>query len=228
MIYTVIPGGFDEPRQLLGEVFEQLVAPHTRPSERLWHGHRTFHVDGSTFSMSDTAELRKAFGTPSGQAKGCGFPVAHLLVLFNAATGMLFDAWAAPLHTGDLAHTSEAHAYLDAGDVLIGDDAYSGYPHLASLVRQRLNGLFPVHHLRIVDFKKKRPHNVEGAKRTVKGRPTSRWIKSLGQTDQLVEYFKPKQRPSRMSQREYDQLPKSVLVRELRRTVTRPGVKRQL
>ena len=42
-----------------------------------WRRHRTFHVDGSTFSMPDTSALRAAFGAVSGQAKGCGFPVAQ-------------------------------------------------------------------------------------------------------------------------------------------------------
>jgi len=210
-------------QDLLGAVNDCLM-PQTRRDAHLWHGHRTFHVDGSTFSMPDTPELRKAFGTASGQQPGCGFPVAHLLVLFSAATGLLVDAWASPLRTGDLAQTPEAHVHLDPGDVLIGDDTFSGYPHLASLVRQGLHGLFPVHHLRILDFAKGRPHNVEGAKDAVKGRPTSRWIRSLGKEDQLVEYVKPRSRPAWMTRAAYDALPASITVRELRRTVTRPGL----
>jgi Transposase DDE domain len=207
---------------LLNEVY-QLVVPHTRKEEHLWHGHRTFHIDGSTFSMPDTPELRKAFGMPSGQEPGCGFPVAHLLVLFSAATGMLIDTWASPLRTGDLAETPEAHLHLDAGDILIGDDTFSGYPHLASLQKQGLHGLFPVHHQRIVDFKKNRRHCGKG-KKAVAGMPRSRWIKSLGKEDQLVEYFKAGPVPKWMSKSEYDALPDSIIVRELRRTVVRPGL----
>lgn len=207
---------------LLNEVY-QLVVPHTRKAEHLWHGHRTFHIDGSTFSMPDTPVLRKAFGMPSGQRPGCGFPVAHLLMLFSAATGMLIDTWASPLRTGDLAETTEAHLHLDEGDILIGDDTFSGYPHLASLTKQGLHGLFPVHHLRIVDFKKGRPHCGAGQK-AVAGMPRSRWIKSLGKEDQLVEYFKAGPAPTWMRQEEYDALPESIIVRELRRTVVRPGL----
>ena len=73
--------------------------------EHRWHGHRTFHIDGSTFSMPDTPQLRRVFGTPSNQSGGCGFPTAHLLVLFSASTGILLDAWASPLRTGDQQHT---------------------------------------------------------------------------------------------------------------------------
>ena len=201
----------------------QRVVPQMSEEQHLWHGHRTFHIDGSTFSMPDTPELAEAFGMPTNQKPGCGFPVAHLLVLFSAATGLLIDCWAAALHTSDLAQTPEAHMHLDRGDILIGDDYYSGYTHLASLAKQGLHGLFPVHHLRIVDFKKHRPYCPEG-KTPVKGMPRSRWIKSLGKEDQLVEYFKPKSRPDWISQAEYDALPESMTVRELRRTVTRPGL----
>ena len=56
-----------------------------------WHGHRTWLVDGSSCSMPDTPALQKHFGQPTGQRKGCGFPVAHLLVLFEAASGRLLD-----------------------------------------------------------------------------------------------------------------------------------------
>jgi hypothetical protein len=207
---------------LLNEVY-QAVVPLTRRNEHLWHGHRTFHIDGSTFSMPDTPELRKSFGLPSGPKEGCAFPVAHLLVLFSAATGLLIDAWASPLRTGDLAETPEAHLHLDQGDILIGDDSYSGYPHLALLKKQDLHGVFPVHHLRIVDFTKGRPHCAEGEK-AVAGMPRSRWIKSLGKEDQLVEYFKPHAQPAWMTAAEYESLPDSIIVRELRRTVVRPGL----
>jgi Transposase DDE domain len=198
--------------------------PATRLHEHRWLGrHRVFHVDGSTFSMPDTPELRKAFGTPSGQKPGCGFPVAHLLVLFNAQTGLLVDAWAGPLRTGDVAQMSEAHLHLDAGDVLVGDDSFSGYANLALLASQNLHALLPVHHLRVVDFTKGRPHCGEGTK-AVAGMPRSRWVKSLGKEDQLVEYFKPKQPALWMTSAEHDALPDSIVVRELRRTVERPGL----
>jgi hypothetical protein len=207
---------------VLHDVYQRFV-PLTRRDEHLWHGHRTFHIDGSTFSMSDTPDLRKAFGLPSGPKEGCAFPVAHLLVMFSASTGLLVDAWASPFRAGDLAETPEAHKQLAKGDILIGDDTFSGYPHLAMLHQQGIHGLFPTHHLRIVNFQTNRPHCGEG-KKAIAGMPRSRWIKSLGKTDQLVEYFKPPAKPKRMSQEEFDALPESIIVRELRRTVVRPGM----
>ena len=67
-----------------------------------WRGHRTFHLDGSSFSIPDTPELQKEFGQPGGQRPGCGFPVAHVLALFHAGTGFLLKILTAPLRTHDI------------------------------------------------------------------------------------------------------------------------------
>jgi hypothetical protein len=197
----------------------------TQQPNHLWLGrHRVFHIDGSTFSMPDTPELVRAFGLPSGPAPGCGFPTAHLLVLFHAQTGLLLDAWAAPLRTGDVTQVAEAHAHLSSGDVLIGDESFGSYAHLAMLMRLGLHGLFPLHRQRVVDFTKGRPYSLAGGGRDrVPGTPRSRWIKSLGKDDQLVEYFKPRELPPWLSREQYDALPDSIVVRELRRPVRRPG-----
>jgi hypothetical protein len=197
----------------------------TRHPGHLWLGrHRVFHVDGSSFSMPDTPELRGAFGLPHGPKAGCGFPTAHLLVLFHAQTGLLLDAWASPLRTGDVAQVAEVHAHLSAGDVLVGDESFGSYAHLAMLLGLGLHGLFPLHRKRVVDFTPGRPHSTARCGRErVPGMPRSRWIKSLGKEDQLVEYFKPAELPAWMSREQYDALPNSIIVRELRRTMRRPA-----
>jgi Transposase DDE domain len=200
--------------------------PRTHEERHLWHGHRTFHVDGSTFSMPDTKELRDAFGTPHGPAPGCAFPVAHLLVMFSAATGFLIDAAASPLHTSDVSVAAELHAHLDEGDILVGDDSFSGYAHIALLSQAKLHAVVPNHHLRIVDFTPGRAHTRLSGKNVVAGLPRSRWIKSLGKDDQLVEWFKPHNAPAWMSQQQHDALPDSILVREVQRTVRLPDRRR--
>jgi len=56
-------------RTLFTEVYDKFV-PHLSREQRLWHGRRTFHIDGSTFSMPDTPQLQKALGMPSGTKPG--------------------------------------------------------------------------------------------------------------------------------------------------------------
>jgi hypothetical protein len=48
-------------------------------------------------------------------------------------------------------------------------------------------------------------------------------VRSLGTDDQIVEWFKPSQKPKWMSAAEWKSLPPTLMVREIRRTITRPG-----
>ena len=194
-----------------------------RREEYRWRGHRTWHIDGSSFSMPDTPELQEHFGQPGKQKPGCGFPVAHLLGLFDARTGLIRRAIASPLRTHDLSKATQTHEHLQPGDLLIGDTAFGSYAHFALLVQADLHGLFPAHQIRITDFTPHRPHVRPGTKNPPKGLPRSRWIKSLGKRDQWVEWFKPSQKPQWISQEQYDALPESIIVRETRRTIHRKG-----
>jgi hypothetical protein len=187
-----------------------------------WHGHRTFHLDGSSFSMPDTPELQQHFGQPGGQRAGCGFPVAHLLTLFHAGTGFLLQVLAAPLRTHDMAQVALLHPELEKGDVLIGDRAFGSFAHFALLVGRGLQGVFRAHQKQRIDFRVRRPHNRPGQK-WQKGLPTSRWLKRLGVLDQLVEYAKPKERPDWLTAADYAVLPETLVLRELRYPIEQRG-----
>jgi hypothetical protein len=194
-----------------------------RPGAR-WRGHRVFGVDGSSFSMPDSPELRQEFGYPPGQAEGCGFPTAHLLVQFDLRHGYLLRAVAAPGRTHDMAHAALLHQDLRPGDVVLGDRALCSYAYLALCRRRRLHGLFRAHQRLIVCFRPHRRHAGPGkAQPQDAGRPRSRWLKRLGEHDQLVEYFKPSKRPSWMTAAAYAALPASVVAREVRFRVRLPG-----
>src|SRR5688500_10025944 len=55
------------PLAVYERLLEQTSRTALRSSSRpLWHEHRTFLVDGSSFSMPDTAELQAHFGQPRG------------------------------------------------------------------------------------------------------------------------------------------------------------------
>jgi len=190
-----------------------------------WLGHRVHILDGTSFSMPDTPELRGHFGQPTGQKPGCGFPVAHLLALFDAKTGVWEADVVSPLYTGDVSNTPQVHGAVGEGDVVLGDDSFSGYAHVALLLQGKKHALVPNHHRRLVDFTPGRRHLRPGGRNEgdPKGLPTSRWIRSLGENDQLVEWFKPAGKPRWMSDEQFDALPESIVVREVRRTVRRKG-----
>jgi hypothetical protein len=204
--------------QRVAEAFRPTIDAYGR-----WHGHRTFHVDGSSFSMPDTPELQAAFGQPGNQKPGCGFPVAHILTLFHAGTGFLLKVLAAPLRTHDMDQVAQVHPEMQAGDVFIGDRGFCSFTQLALLLGRRLHGLFRAHQRLNIDFRPGRAYNGPGRSRWRKGLPHSRWLKRLGVQDQWVEYFKPKQRPEWLAAADFDALPDAITVRELRYQILQRG-----
>lgn len=190
-----------------------------------WLGHRVFHVDGSSFSMPDTLALQEHFGQSGTQRPGCGFPTAHWLVETHAATGMITKMLAAPLRTHEMSGVAQLHPELGAGDVLVADRGFCSYAHLVLLLQRGAHGLLRIHQNTIVDFTPHREHVMpsKGSQEKHKGKPRSRWIKKLGVTDQVVEWFKPTNRPVWMSAEQYAALPPSITVRELRYVIRAKG-----
>jgi Transposase DDE domain len=207
-------------RAVLREMVKGLI-PATE-AVGLWLGHRTFLADGSTFSMPDTPELQAHFGQPGGQAKGCGFPIAHILALFHAGTGLLLEVIAAPLRSHDMAGVLGILPLLMAGDILVADRGFCSFAHLALLLKKGAHAVFRLHQKQIADFTPGRAH-AQPRKAAPKGMPRSRWVSACGLMDQVVEYFKPAQCPKWMSEDEYRVLPESIMVRELRYRITAPG-----
>ena len=207
------------------ELFERLVNSVTRSLRRCgetgrWHGHRVMLTDGSGFSMPDTPELQAYFGQPGGQRPGCGFPVAHFLAMVDAQTGFLDDVIVSPMRTHDMAHASELHPKLSAGDVVVADRGFCSFAHLALLSQANLHAVFRVHHRQIVDFHLHRP---SASQVWGQGIPTSRWIKRQGHCDQIVAWRKPKRRPKWMTERAFASLPKELVVREIKYRIREGG-----
>lgn len=210
--------------RLLETVVESLAS--CRDAAATWCGHRVWLLDGSSCSMPDTPALQQVFGQPGAQKPGCGFPVAHLLTLFHAGTGLLQRIVTAPLRTHDLADAWRMHPELAPGDVLLADRGFCSYAHLALLACRGLFGVFRLHQKVIVSFCKGRLH-IPPRKyawcQGLRGLPRSRWVRWLGHLDQVVEFFKPKQRPRWIAADAYAALPSSLLVRELRFRIVVPG-----
>jgi hypothetical protein len=204
------------PLALFQELLERLcdaLFPEVHKTGR-WRGHRTWLMDGSSYSMPDTPELQARFGQPSQQSKGCGFPVAHMLVLFHAGTGLLLRILASPMRTHDMRHAATMHPELDEGDILIADRGFASFTHLALLFRRKMHALFRCHQKQIVSFRVGRKHTKQRSPR--KGMPRSRFVRRLGRWDQLVEYTKPLQKPRWIDRAMFTKLPETLLVREVR------------
>ena len=179
-----------------------------------WRGHRTWLVDGSRGSMPDTKALQKEFGQPGPQKKGCGFPIAHLLGLFDAYSGMLRELLAWPLRTHDLSKVWALHPLMRTGDVGVGDRGFCSYAHIATLLGRGMEAVLRIHQRILVPFR--HPPQRRRKRKLQTGEARWRRVGKLGSEDPIVQGYQPQDQPESMTQEPYDQLPESILVREVR------------
>jgi hypothetical protein len=100
---------------------------------------------------------------------------------------------------------------------------------LALLVVRGLHGIFRAHQKLIVDFAPGRPHAIPGRDKHAKSKGLSRskWIQSLGREDQIVQWYRPELVPRWLTPTAWAALPATLLIRELRYTIQRPGFRVQ-
>jgi hypothetical protein len=127
--------------------------------------------------------------------------------------------------THDLAQVQAVHPTLQPGDVLVADRGLCSYAHVALLVQAGVHAVLRVGARQIVDFTPGRPFVKPSVQRTpaVNGIPRSCWLKALGVQDQLVAWLKPKTCPSWLTRETLLALPDSIVLREVRYGIGRPG-----
>jgi hypothetical protein len=161
-------------------------------------------VDGSSCSMPDTPSLQKAFGQPSGQRKGCGFPVAKFVAMFCWATGAVLDVAIGPYRSSELRLWRRLWHLFQPGDVALGDRFYCNFNGFVQLQRRGVDGVFRLHQRRLADFRRG---------------------KRLGKNDRLATWKRPtfQGRPRGMTIRQWQLLPEELPVRLIRVFVNIPG-----
>jgi hypothetical protein len=155
---------------------------------------RVLIVDGSSFSMSDTPDLRERFGLPPSTIQGVGYPVGKLLGLLDAASGLFVSMLALPLFMHDMRQVVRLHAMLRKGDILLGDRAFCSYAHVALLNDAGVFACFRLHQRR----------------QTSRRRGNQRWRR-------------PDRPPVWMTRQQWDALPESIDVRIVRYTIQARG-----
>lgn len=174
------------------------------PSSWRWLGRRVLNVDGSTVTMTDTGANQKEYPQLSGQAPGCGFPIARIVVVFSLAVGTVLEAAIGQYQgkqTGENSLFRTLHDLLQNGDVVLADRYFSGWFDIALIQQHGGDVVVRKHQLRATDFRTGR---------------------RLGRDDHLVCWKKPA-RPDWMSQEQYDCLPDSLTLREVRVRVAQKG-----
>ena len=189
-------------RRLVGESARQLE----RDADEcwLWKGLHAKLVDGFTFTMPDTPENQKAFPQLHSQTPGVGFPIARACTVMSLATACVCDVAIGPYQgkqTGENALLRGMLDVFDEGDVVVFDRYYCSFMMLATLSLGGVHTCTRLHQRRTTDFR--RGHR-------------------LGRDDHPVTWMRPKQ-PAWMSDEDYQKIPDTLTLRELRFHVIVPG-----
>ena len=188
--------------ELAGEVATQ--AEREASGEWFWKGRSVKLVDGTTFTMPDTAENQAAYPQQKGQRPGQGFPIARVCAVLSLATGCV-TALALSRYqgkqTGETALLRQLFETLNPGDVLVGDRYYCSFMMMALLLTRRVDVCARMHQRRHVDFRRG---------------------KRLGKYDHLIEWQRP-QRPEWMDEETYRTIPETLTLREIRFWIIEPG-----
>jgi hypothetical protein len=170
----------------------------------LWHGLHAKLIDGFTFTLPDTVENQEQFPQQKNQRPGAGFPIARACAVLSLGTAAIHDLNLGPYEgkeTGESALLRGILESLKPGDVAVFDRYFCSFMMLAMLQLRGVHACARLHQRRHGDFR-------QGQR--------------LGQDDHLVTWIRPA-RPSWMSEEQYEQIPETLTLRELRFQVTVPG-----
>jgi len=190
------------PDEFLVRVHEKIESHAEARVEghHLWRGHRLNAIDGTSVKLMDTLENQRKYPQPSGQAKGCGFPVMGVVGVLDLARGTLSDFITCPYRQHDIKGFYELRKHFQPGDIAIGDRAFCSFEMLGLL---RAGGVHSVMRL----------HQRRDAKRDWKSG------KRLGDGSRLVVWNKPSRKgQSGLTDEEWEALPDTM---ELRYVVTK-------
>jgi hypothetical protein len=172
--------------------------------EWLWKGRRVKVVDGTGLSMPDTPASQKAYPQPAKIAAGLGFPLLRLVVVFSLSVGAVLDA-AFGRHegkgTGEVSFFRSLPSLLAAGDVLLADRLYATFWDVYRALAAGADAVMRMHAGRAAVWFRGRGHS-KGNRRL---------------------WWKKPQRPTWMSQADYDAIPEWIRLRAVRVDVRKRG-----
>lgn len=199
-------GGYCKARQRLPL---DMVASLVRATGRLtdqyipegwrWQGRSVRIVDGTTTSLPDTPANQAVFPQQQSQKAGLGFPVSRIVGITCLASGVVINAAMGPYKgKGGSEHALLRRLLPDLqhGDILLGDALYGSYFVLAECLRRGIDVVFEQNggRRRVTDFR-------QGCR--------------LGKKDHLIHIQKPRQRPSWMGEKQFENLPQEIAIREI-------------
>lgn len=163
-------------------------------------------VDATSCTTPDTVKNREEYHYPSGQKKGCGFPVLRALAFFSLSGGAIHQVTTAPCYTSELQMFKALRHTLKTGDILMGDRVTGCYLMLASMPLQGVDVVARLNQGRNLDL---------------------RTAEKLGHNEWKTTLTKSSTVPKSMSKKEWAALPDTITVRIIRSKLEMKGFRTQ-
>jgi len=152
-------------------------------------------IDVTSFRTPDTPANHKRYHYPTGQKRGCGFPVMRALAIFSLASGAISQIVTAACYTGEMVMLKSLWRTLLPGDIALGDRMYGCFVFLAAMPLQGVDVVARLSQGRNLDL---------------------RHAPKLGPNDWLTSLPKPPIPPAYMTPAEWKALPATISVRIIR------------
>ncbi len=199
-----------QARKQLGLPTLEAILQHTSKQLELMsntdrlYGRRVIVVDGTGTSMPDTIENQLVWPQQRHQKPGCGFPQASICACFCLQTGALLSHEVGNKKSHELPMLRKQWGIFKPGDIFLGDKGFCSYYDLSSLKDRGVDSVITL----------ARRHPVTDAES----------VKVLGEDDLLIQWKKPiRSKASSYSQSDWEDLPETLLLRQIKVTVNQPG-----
>ncbi len=166
-----------------------------------WLGHRVKLLDGTTFSMPDTDENQKHWPQPPTQDPAQGFPQMRLVGLFSLCTGAVVDWAEGKYRDGEATLARRLFAKLEPNDIIVRDRGFAGYAFMAELYMRHVHTITRLP-ARVTKYTE---------------------VHRFGEGDVVVRLFRSKQPSRGYTAEQWQELPKSMVLRFIKVRIDTPG-----
>jgi len=199
-----------QARKKLDQASLEDILQHTaqklqdKPDVGHFHGRRVVVVDGTGLSMPDTKENQQVWPQQSLQKPGCGFPQAALCACFSLHGGALLSYALGNKKSHELPMLRKQWDTFKPGDIFLGDKGFCSFYDVYCFAEKGVDSVITL------------------ARRIPVTEAES--VKVLGESDLLIHWKKPvRTKASSYSQADWESLPESLLLRQIKVTVNQPG-----
>ena len=158
--------------------------------------------------MPDTPENQEVWPQSASQKPGCGFPTARICACFSLESGALLSYAIGNKKSRELPLFRKQWKMFKQGDIFLGDKGFCSYFDIANLEKQGVDS--------VITLARRTPVSAAGS------------LKKFGDNDLLIKWERPTYNSIlSYSKDAWEELPKELLLRQIKVTVTCPGFRTQ-